>query len=230
MPRRTKEESARTRSAIVVAARATFHRHGVTRTTMEQIAEAAGVTRGAVYFHFANKTAVFYAVRDQVALPLLDRLNLELLSRETADSLARIELFIRGLMDALVACPEVRSTFEIMTFKCEYVDEFQGELVAACAMHAEVARALGRAYREASRAKLLRVGLSPTLAATSTLVFISGLIRLWLMDAVGGRLLRVRIPALVAAHMAGHRARPPTATPAVARRGLASSRRRARQA
>ena len=84
MARRTKEESAKTRCAIIAAAREVFQRNGVSRTTMEQIADAAGVTRGAVYWHFADKTAVFYAVRDQVALPLMDRMNFELLSGKTA--------------------------------------------------------------------------------------------------------------------------------------------------
>ncbi len=207
MARRTKEESAKTRCAIIAAAREVFQRNGVSRTTMEQIADAAGVTRGAVYWHFADKTAVFYAVRDQVALPLMDRMNFELLSGKTADPLQRIELFLGALTDALVGCAEVQSTFDIMTFKCEYVDEFRRELVESRHVHMELLASLTRVYKEAARAKLLRPAMSPEIAATDTMIFLSGLVRLWLMDK-SGKLVRKRVGTLIRAHVAGRRAPP----------------------
>lgn len=207
MPRRTKEESARTRNAILGAAREVFQQHGVARTTMEQIAEAAGVTRGAVYFHFPNKTAVFYAVRDQVTLPLADRLHVELLAESPADPLTRVESYLRGLTEALASCVEVRATFEILSFKCEYVDEFRRELDAACTMHDEVLGALHRVYDEAAQAGGLRAGLTPRIAAVQTLVFVVGIIRLWLLDG-GGNLVRNRLAELLHAHVESQRADP----------------------
>ena len=63
--RRTKEESEQTRRQILRAARREFFLHGVTRTTMERIATAAGVTRGAVYWHFENKRDLFNAMLAQ---------------------------------------------------------------------------------------------------------------------------------------------------------------------
>jgi TetR/AcrR family acrAB operon transcriptional repressor len=49
--RKSKEETAKTRIAIIEAARGVFHLHGVSRSTLGQIAAEAGVTRGAVYYH-----------------------------------------------------------------------------------------------------------------------------------------------------------------------------------
>lgn len=204
MARRTKEDSAKTRCAIIAAAREVFQRNGVSRTTVEQIAAAAGVTRGAVYWHFADKTAVFYAMRDQVALPLMDRMNFELLSRTTADPLQRIELFLHTLIDALVGCAEVQSTFDIMTFKCEYVDEFRRELVESRHVHEELLGSLTRVYKEAARAKLLPPAMAPAIAATDTMIFLSGLVRLWLMDE-SGKLVRTRVATLIRSHVASHR-------------------------
>lgn len=208
MVRRTKQDSEQTRLAIIAAARAEFLERGVTRTTMEQIAAAAGVTRGAVYWHFSNKIELFYAMRDQVTLPLIDRTDFELLGQKQTDPLKRVEHFLVGLTNALVGCEIVQQTFEIMTFKCEYVDEFHRDLLGSCRVHEEILDKLKRVYREAGRAHLLRSGLSPELAAGATMIFVSGLIKLWLMDA-NGKMVRKHVAKLIAAHVASHRAEVP---------------------
>ena len=55
MARRTKAEAESTRAAILDAAEVLFYQHGVSRTTLEKIALAANVTRGAIYWHFENR-------------------------------------------------------------------------------------------------------------------------------------------------------------------------------
>jgi AcrR family transcriptional regulator len=55
-----------TRRAVLDAARALFGRQGYTQTSVEEIAAAARVTKGAVYHHFANKEALFRAVHAEV--------------------------------------------------------------------------------------------------------------------------------------------------------------------
>ena len=95
--RRTKQQSERTRQDIIAAARRVFARQGVTRTTLEEIAVAAGVTRGAIYWHFADKTELFFAMREQVAVPMVDRIDLALLGVEGSDPLAGVERFLRGI-------------------------------------------------------------------------------------------------------------------------------------
>ena len=205
MARRTKEDSQETRLAIIAAARETFHQYGVTRTTMEQIAATAGVTRGAIYWHFTDKTALFYAMREQVLLPLMDHTNLELLGEKNRDPLQRIEQFLKAMIAALTNCDNVRRTFEIMNFKCEYVDELCPELAECKTVHSELLSKFTSIYREAQRMNLLRPGLSPDTAAADTLIFSSGLVRLWLMDE-SSTLIRTRVPQLIAAHIDNHRA------------------------
>ena len=82
--RRTKAESEATRRTILASARRAFEHRGVTRTTMEHVAAEAGVSRGAVYWHFANKTALFDAMRLQVSVPLVDRTDFALLAPRMA--------------------------------------------------------------------------------------------------------------------------------------------------
>lgn len=63
--RRTKEDAERTRKQIMTAALKLFSRQGYTNTTLEDIARSAGVTRGAVYWHFENKAALYKALIDE---------------------------------------------------------------------------------------------------------------------------------------------------------------------
>lgn len=55
-----------TRTALLVAAREVFTEKGFAATGREEIAERAGVTRGALYHHFDSKQAAFEAVASQL--------------------------------------------------------------------------------------------------------------------------------------------------------------------
>jgi len=59
------ERKERTRTDLVAAAREVFERHGFHRASLEQIAEEAGYTKGAVYSNFAGKDELFLAVLDE---------------------------------------------------------------------------------------------------------------------------------------------------------------------
>lgn len=60
--RKTKTESLKTRQYLLNAALEVFYRQGVTRSTLQEIAQEAGVTRGALYWHFKNKEDLFEAL------------------------------------------------------------------------------------------------------------------------------------------------------------------------
>ena len=57
--RRTKADSMQTRAALIEAALDLFDEQGVSKTTLAQVATRASVTRGAVYWHFSNKEAIY---------------------------------------------------------------------------------------------------------------------------------------------------------------------------
>jgi TetR/AcrR family acrAB operon transcriptional repressor len=202
--RRTKQESERTRQDILAAARKVFARQGVTRTTFEEIAASAGVTRGAIYWHFADKTELFFAMREQVAVPMIDQIDLVLLRADGSDPLAGVERFLRGILGALESDPAARRTFQIMGFKCEYVGELERELGLQRLRCSELVSKLTQTYGRARRAGQLRTGLRPSMAALETCSFVIGLTRLWLLDAKGTLLRRVA-RRLISAHVAGHR-------------------------
>jgi AcrR family transcriptional regulator len=73
-PRQTQAvRSARTRAALLKAARALFAEKGFAESGREEIAERAGVTRGALYHHFASKTEVAAAVVEELEAELVER-------------------------------------------------------------------------------------------------------------------------------------------------------------
>ena len=61
MARRTKAEAQATRNALIDAAERLFDSRGVSRTSLQDIAQAAGATRGAIYWHFKDKADLFNA-------------------------------------------------------------------------------------------------------------------------------------------------------------------------
>lgn len=204
MARRTKEESAQTRARLIAAAREQFERHGYARTTLEQIARSAGLTRGAVYFHFSDKAALFRAMRDEVELPLVDRIGPDLSAGPDGDPLAAIERFMLTVVATIGNCEATRRTFEILLFGCEYVDALAEELVLQRRRHAELRDRLHEAYLRARALQLLRPAIDPATAALETTVFLSGLLRLWLLDR-DHELIGPDPAPLIRAHVASRR-------------------------
>lgn len=77
-----------TRSALLVAGRRLFATQGYENVAAEQIVEAAGVTRGALYHHFDGKPGLFEAVFLEIEGELMARFPLDdFLSGDPLDAL-----------------------------------------------------------------------------------------------------------------------------------------------
>ena len=200
--RRTKEEADQTRRRIMAAALRTFDRRGIAHTTLDNVAKAAGVTRGAIYWHFAGKQGLLRAIREHVSLPLIDQSDFTLLHETAGEPLQRIERFLLDLLRAVQSDRETRTAFSVMSFKCEYVGGLAGELDEWRRKNEHLCRALTKAYARAAARGHLRAGLAPGIAAMETLVFVVGLMRLWLLDERGDGVRR-EARVLISAHMAG---------------------------
>jgi AcrR family transcriptional regulator len=95
------DQARATRRRIVDAAAALFIQSGYTSTTLEQIAEAAGVAVQTVYFHFGNKRTVLKealdvaAVGDDEPIPVLERPWLQE-ARTATDPTRVVELWVKA--------------------------------------------------------------------------------------------------------------------------------------
>lgn len=78
---RQEERRARTIAALLGAARWSFACHGYEHSSLDSIAASAGLSKGAVYVHFATKQQLFAVVAEEVLEDARDRLNLVLTRR-----------------------------------------------------------------------------------------------------------------------------------------------------
>lgn len=198
--RRTKEDAALTREAIVEAGLACFDRHGIAGTTVHDIALEAGVTKGAVYHHFSGKHAILLELREQFSLPLLDSADTALLHAGDAPALLRVERFLAGVLEGLERDERKCRVLAVMLFKCEYVDELSGVLAGNVRNSNRLVKAFEAAYAQARAEGTLAPGLEPPIAALETMMFFSGLLRLWLLHPPRSA-LRQGARAAVASHV-----------------------------
>jgi TetR/AcrR family acrAB operon transcriptional repressor len=200
MVRKTKEDAELTRKRIINSARAVFLSRGVSRSTLEHIATHAEVTRGAVYWHFKNKTEIFHAIRDQVLLPLIDRMDDSLTLASNVDPLTQIENSLCLTLDDLNNNIEMRQTYEIMMIKCEYVDEFSTVLQQILNNCSSITSKIKLAYERAKTQDLLVGNHTPLALALDTHLFFSGLLHMWVKDA-DGSMFRHQAKELIKSHI-----------------------------
>lgn len=85
------ERTDATRAALIAAARVLFEKQGFAATGTPEIVAAAQVTRGALYHHFTDKTALFHAVCQQVAQEVADEIE-----RRTRQSRKPLNALVNG--------------------------------------------------------------------------------------------------------------------------------------
>jgi AcrR family transcriptional regulator len=104
------EQAASTRAALVVAARDLFVRHGYFATGTEELVNAAGVTRGALYHHFSDKRDLFRAVFNTVGADVLaGRIGaLRALPDYSSDPWERLKMGLHAFLRTAAEEPEVQ--------------------------------------------------------------------------------------------------------------------------
>jgi AcrR family transcriptional regulator len=94
------EQADATRTALGAAARQLFTERGYAATSTTEIVERAGVTRGALYHHFAAKEDLFRAVFEQLEDEVTKHVAKEALT--SADPLEQLRRGTRAYLDACI--------------------------------------------------------------------------------------------------------------------------------
>ena len=181
MVRRTRDEAAETRNAILDAAERVFSQRGVSHTSLEDIARAAGVTRGAIYWHFKNKSELFTAMVNRVVLPIED-IGVRGADDDEADPLATLKKAAVGALKRIATDAQCQRVFDIVTHKCEYLEEMAGVRERISQMKRACVDRTEKTIRHAIKSGALPPTLDARLAATGLDALISGLISNWLAD------------------------------------------------
>lgn len=174
MARKTKVAAEETRNRILTAAREAFCECGVRQVSLENIASRAGLTRGAVYWHFNDKKELFNAVREDVLAQIIEECDALLESLEFEDPLDAIEAALQRFFQIFDERPRFRTVLEILFFRCEKVGEFAGVQDDLYQRSSEFWHKLYRAYERASLVGTLSSRLAVSAAAWDTLAFTYG--------------------------------------------------------
>ena len=178
MARKTKEEALETRQAILDAAERVFYERGVSQTTLADIAAAAGVTRGAIYWHFANKRDVYEALIQRLVDPIEARLT-ETLARDDGNPIDGLRAMALFVIDRVANDPRHSRMMAISWHKCEYV----GEMAVIRDTHIECGArylTLGEeCFRKAIDRGYFPRDMDPHVASLGMMVIVDGLIATW---------------------------------------------------
>lgn len=179
MARRTKAEAEETRQKILDAAERLFFVDGVSRTSLELIANAAGVTRGAIYWHFKNKVELFEALHERVKLPAEDIVE-RAMADGHPDPLGLIEQAMVESFVALTEDEQRQRVFTILTCRCEYVGEMLAALARQREAHDHMRATMNRAFKMAQESGRLSPAWPPEVAASTLTCLMVGLMVDWI--------------------------------------------------
>ncbi len=201
MVRKTKEDALATRDSILDAAAALFAERGVSGTTLQHIATAAGVTRGAIYWHFEDKGAMFNAMMERAVMPL--EAAMAMLDRpDTSDPLGDLRDYAVRVFRLTIDDEKARTMFEIATLKMEYTDEMTAVRERRKHNQSEWIRLAEGRVRLAIKLGQVKPTVKPRAVALGTWVLVEGLIRNWLMAPefnlvkLGGEIIDTHLESL----------------------------------
>ncbi|MFA7428561.1 MAG: TetR family transcriptional regulator [Rhodospirillaceae bacterium] len=176
--RRTKENAEQTRCAILDAAERLFSEKGIAATSLEKISRAAGVTRGAFYWHFKDKSDLLIALCARRVLPQQELLSLAA-EQGHADPLGLLEEAGRDVLEIFEADEGQQRLFRILSNHgadsevADQVNEHNRKLFEMLRGVADLAQQNGT----------LNPDFTPEEAAVLLLVSMNGVLSEWLRSS-----------------------------------------------
>ncbi|WP_051940962.1 TetR family transcriptional regulator [Stenoxybacter acetivorans] len=123
--RKTKAEALQTRESLLDAALEVFYQRGVARASLQEIAKTAGMTRGAVYWHFKNKEDIFDALfQRQFSGTREKQLNEDIITG-TTDALTTLQQTTAQKFKQMAHDRAYYQFFHVIQLNCEYTDDNQ---------------------------------------------------------------------------------------------------------
>ena len=178
--KRTKEEAAVTRATLLKTALSVFSAKGYAATTLEDVAKAAKVTRGAIYWHFKSKADLYnsliqeFSARGDVVVQQAVAEGGTLI-----DILRRI--FVR-VCTQIEEDKETRAVMELTLFKTGLNPELQTGRKKQIEAGNALLKGISEAMRQGIAQGVLRNDIDPADMARAFIAFENGAIQLWLLS------------------------------------------------
>jgi len=177
--RRTKEDAALTREHLLDAALVSFHEKGYIATTLDDIARQAGITRGAIAWHFGGKAELLNAViRERYMRATMRMLELAAQGGTPLQVLRRVLIHWTAYLEEDA---EFRAVQEI-TLRTPISPEFaEGMRERREGIRRSIAY-FASLIQQAIDAGEIRPDVNPEVAATTALGMTNGVSMLWLLN------------------------------------------------
>lgn len=178
--RRTKAEAAETRFSILAAAEKLFFEKGVANGTLDEIATAAGVTRGAIYWHFSSKSDLFLELYNAAQLPRVNIADIDAPSDVGGDPLATVEKMARDWLETLAGDKQRQRLLTIL-IRTNLAGEFQPVLDELEKLDREHTLHIEAILEKAARESRLSEAWTPQSASRAFKWLIKGICWDWLL-------------------------------------------------
>lgn len=198
--RRTKEDAEITRKTILDAALKVFSSKGYSATRLEDIADIAGVTRGAIYWHFKNKADLYNTLVNEILSRIGDVADAA--SGEGGDILQRGRRMGIRTLQVVEQDSEMRAVMELISYKTELTAELAEGFRAKVEITRAIVEVIANELRQGKEQGLIHPDVDPVDAARAWLGLRDGLVQIWLLDPKAFSLVE-RAPMLVDIFMRG---------------------------
>lgn len=178
--RKTKLDAMKTRQLLIDTAIAEFARRGVSNTTLTDIADAAHVTRGAIYWHFSSKAELFNEIWKQQE-ELKEKEATCFITHEHGDPLSELRNTLIAPLKAVAVDPKNRALMEILYHKCEFTSDMTSEYEiknSACFDKDNLAKALKHCVESGQVSAAINIDVTIILLQSC----INGIISNWLSE------------------------------------------------
>lgn len=182
--RRTKEQAAETRRQILRAAESLFLEKGYENVTLDEIAFAAGASRGALHWHFGNKQGLLYALREEAQLPLQELAD-GLDANTVVEPLQMLAETICSMFAEMHNDERRRGLIRVMM----YLDISTAPENRSIEGSRDSYDAIERIFLEANRRQRLAPPWTPKTAAWAVSAVVIGLIEEWALERSGLQLV-----------------------------------------
>lgn len=172
-------EAEATRELLLDAAEEAFLEYGFSGTSLETIARRAGHSRGAIYWHFRDKSDLFVAMLSRVQLPLSGLV--ESFHQDTGgDPVETLRRLCRFALEKLIADPRHRRVHTILLYRCERIGEVNPTIQRQDEISQEFLRLVEQLFQRAAEEGRLNPKLTPAVAASALHAYMWGLLSQYL--------------------------------------------------
>lgn len=180
--RRTKEEADITRQRLLTAALTVFSQKGYADTRLEDIADEAGVTRGAIYHHFGGKVELYNTLLQRAYSRATEVMKDAVFG--TPRALEGLKRLVVSTLVFAATDPEYRAISELTIFKTAILPELEEGIRQKIEGTRGFTAFIAGQIQVGIEAGEIDPTLNPFDAAISLIAFQNGLLSLWLLDPV----------------------------------------------